>query len=380
MAKSVIFHIGLPKSGTTYLQTTLWSHADRLRQRGVLLPGDGHREHRWGSLEVREDPRIRHRHERATGSWDRLTAAVADWDGTAVITHEFYCGASRDQARRALDALAPAEVHLVLTARDPLRTLTSAWQEMVKYGNTTPIEEFSVDVSDSPARIWNWRALDVAEVLDRWGGLVPPDRVHVLPVPRRDSSRQLLWERFGGLVVDDPEALPAPDVRINASIGLVECEVMRRVGAHLTDLAALPRSTWVRKYLAETRLANGSRERFSPGAARVEECRDRARRAVRDIERGGYHVVGSLEDLLVPDDLPALREPSDVTEAEVAARLAEVVAEMLTDLRGRAAQSNAVGRRVRRLERDLAHLTAASQRRSLTLRRALGAARRWRNR
>jgi hypothetical protein len=159
VAERVVFHIGVPKSGTTYLQNVLWANAERLRENTVLLPAQGHKDHRWGSLVVREDPRIRYRHASAAGAWERIVADVAAWDGTALISHEFYGGATRDQARRALESLAPAQVHLVVTARDPLRTLTSAWQEMVKYGNTTSIDDFSLDVSESPEHVWNWRAV-----------------------------------------------------------------------------------------------------------------------------------------------------------------------------------------------------------------------------
>ena len=152
MARRVFFHIGVPKSGTTYLQRVLWNHKERLADEGVQLPGTGYVDHRWGSLVVREDDRLRYRRSSARGSWDRIVADVAAWRETSLISHEFYGGASHVQARRAVEQLAPAEVHLVVTARNPLHVLGSAWQEMVKYGNTTPLDEFSVEVVGGPGR------------------------------------------------------------------------------------------------------------------------------------------------------------------------------------------------------------------------------------
>ena len=333
MARRVFFHIGIPKSGTTYLQRVLWDHRDRLADEGVQLPGTGYVDHRWGSLVVREDDRLRFRRESARGSWDRIVADVAAWGETSVISHEFYGGASQAQARRALEQLAPAEVHLVVTARNPLHVLCSAWQEMVKYGNTTSLEEFSPTASEDPAEVWNWRSLDVREVLDRWGPLVAPERVHVIPVGAEALRPEELWWRFAGLFVPDAKSLGADAGAANTSIGLVECEVMRRIGPHLEDLTALPRSNWVRKYLAETVLAQREGERFWPSADRVEECRERGRAAVELVSREGFDVVGDLADLEVPAELEARRTPQEVTDAEVADVSVEVVARLLRDLR-----------------------------------------------
>ncbi|NUR08772.1 MAG: hypothetical protein HOQ45_17420 [Nocardioidaceae bacterium] len=359
MSERVFFHIGLPKSGSTYLQTALWKHADALRDVGVLLPSSGVTDHRWGSLVVRDDRRLPHRPPAARSAWDRVVADVVDWPGTAVISHEFYGGASAEQAKRAVEALAPAEVHLVVTARDPLRTLTSAWQEIVKYGKTTELDRFSTEVSDDPSDIWNWRALDVGEVLGRWGSVVPADQVHVLPVPV-GKDPELVWQRFAGLFLDDPTSLRPGARPANPSIGLVACEVMRMVGPHMKGFGALPRSTWVRKYLADTVLADLARsegrsvERFLPGPKRIAECRDRGERTVRHVQEAGYDVIGDLDDLRVDAELPELRSPTDVTDGEVAQLASEALGTLLRDLRERTAEQRASERRLERLSRQLA--------------------------
>ena len=52
----VLLHIGLPKTGTTYLQQVVWGNRDRLASDGILLPGFGHREHLWAALDLQERP------------------------------------------------------------------------------------------------------------------------------------------------------------------------------------------------------------------------------------------------------------------------------------------------------------------------------------
>ena len=56
MARTVFFHVGLPKTGTTYLQTMMWHNRAELARQGVLLPGESSRQHLWASGVVREDP------------------------------------------------------------------------------------------------------------------------------------------------------------------------------------------------------------------------------------------------------------------------------------------------------------------------------------
>jgi len=332
VASRVFLHVGVPKSGTTFLQHGLWSQADRWRRLGVLLPAVGHREHRWGSLVVREDTRrLSERPPAAARAWEEILADVHAWDGTAVVSHEFYGGATRAQARRAVESLAADEVHVVVTARHPLQTLVSGWQEMTKYGRTVALDDFCTGVSDDPHDVWNWRALDAAEVLGHWGAVVPPERVHVVPVASSGQDASL-WVRFAGLLAADPPPYPDGGNASNASIGLVECEALRQVGAHLRDLASLPRSTWVRRYLAETVLARRPAERFWPGPDRIAECRERGERVLAQVREAGYDVVGDLSHLAVPAQLPPRRSPADVDPSEVAAVATELVAELVRDL------------------------------------------------
>ncbi|CAN5599720.1 hypothetical protein BH10ACT10_BH10ACT10_04050 [soil metagenome] len=144
MASTVFFHVGLPKTGTTYLQTLLWNNEGELARQGVLLPGTSVREHLWASGVVREDPKIDRRGPEAAGAWDRIVADVNAWPGTAIVSHEFFAAASADQALRAMQRLDDAEVHVVVTARDTVALVTARWQEFVKNGSTVPIDDYPV--------------------------------------------------------------------------------------------------------------------------------------------------------------------------------------------------------------------------------------------
>ena len=108
MAERVYLHVGLPKTATTYLQTILWANRDVLEEQGVRLPGHSRRAHLWASRVVREHPAAQtEASPRQHGAWDRLRADIAEWHGTALISHEFFAAASTEQAARMVSDLAP---------------------------------------------------------------------------------------------------------------------------------------------------------------------------------------------------------------------------------------------------------------------------------
>lgn len=352
MASKVFLHIGLPKTGTTYLQTIMWSGRDLMRAQGVLLPGEQRRDHLWASRVVRDDPRLADQIEKQRTAWDRLRAEVADWDGTAVISHEFFAAASAPQAAAMIEALAPAEVHLVVTAREPAGLFTSSWQESLKNGGVRSLATYAAaGVSQNPMSIWNWRTLDVGLVLDRWAATVPAQQVHVIPLPPPGSPRTLVWDRFATLIGLDPGAFDDSESFANESLGVVEAETLRRINLHLQDKefsSAMARGTFIRTFLADERLAPRGGDRYWPEEGVIEECRRRGTAAVTAIAEAGYDVRGDLDDLLVPETLPVRRGVDSVTDAEVAEAAVELVGTLMHDVRRLVRQRDKARRRAER--------------------------------
>ncbi len=307
MAARVYLHVGLPKTATTYLQTIMWANRDALEQQGVRLPGGSRRAHLWASRVIREHPAsLDPATPRQHGAWDRLREDVAGWPGTALISHEFFAAASTEQAARMVSDLAPAEVHLVLTGREPLGLFTASWQESIKNRDTTLMADYARTESDASTAVWNWRTLDIHRVLERWSPVFPPERVHVLPLPGPDAPRREIWDRFAGLIGVDPDSVDLTQSFPNASMGVVEAETLRRINRHLGDFnSAIDRGTYIRTFLADERLVPRDGDPFWPDEERIEEIRKRGRSAVDYIAAQGFHVIGDLDSLLVPDELRA---------------------------------------------------------------------------
>ncbi len=188
-------------------------------------------------------------------------------------------------------------------------------------------------MSEDPSDVWNWRSLDLRLVLERWAPSFPPDRVHVLPTSPAAPRREV-WDRFARLVGVDPDSVDLGEGFANTSMGVVEAETLRRVNHHLDGFnSAIDRGTYIRSFLADERLVPRGGEKFLPDEARIEEIRRRGRAAVDHVRESGYEVIGDLDSLLVPEQLPARRTPDSVSDAEVVEVAVELVATMLGDVR-----------------------------------------------
>ncbi|MCL2613082.1 MAG: hypothetical protein FWD95_07580 [Nocardioidaceae bacterium] len=367
----VFIHIGLPKTGTTYLQTLVWSNRDAVQEAGLLLPGRERRDHLLASMVVRGDRNVVRRGPGAAEAWDRLRAAVADHRGTSLISHEFFCSASTAQWDRLVSDLAPAEVHVVVTAREPLGLFVSSWQESLKNRHTEALEDYGRTVSDDPTVIWDWRALDLGLVLERLRPAVPDDRVHVVVGPGPGEPRSELWRRFAAVVGIEQDVLDAEAGFANSSMGVVEAELLRRVNGHLGVLGpAYERARWIRTLLADRLLVRPDAERFRPADDQVADVRARGERALALLASGRYDVVGDPELLRVPSDVPARRHPSEVTDAELLDASVRLNATLLQEVRARTYRLEETEGELERLRRQEAARPSVRVRRKIARMRA----------
>lgn len=331
-ARRAHLHIGLPKTGTTYLQHALWSNKDALREAGVLLPGRHRRRHLLASLDVRDDPKLARRPGDVQAPWQDLVDECRDWGGDVVISHEFFGAASSEQVDRMVRSLEGFEVHVVVTARSMTDLGLSRWQEWVKSGGKLGVDDYPQKQGYDPVDEWGWGSFDLASVLERWSAVVPPARVHVLPVDPAGAPRDL-WLRFAEVIGVDGQQLPVPELPRNRSLGVVEVELLRRVNPHLTDFtSAVDRGRWIRGYLGEGDVLPGGREKFRAGKDKHRDLAERTERARELLESGGFDVRGDL-GLLEPSAAGDLRHPEAVSDAELLDAALVTIGNMLRDVR-----------------------------------------------
>lgn len=323
---SVFLHVGLPKSGTSYLQRLLLANKEALGQRaGLLFPGATWRAQVAAVRDVRgigDAPGLQ-------GAWQRLVDEVLAWPGDAVISMEWLAPAGPNQLERIVTSFAPREVEVVFTARDVGRNLPAAWQEFMQNEQFWTWEEFLAGVtapdprSTPPGRLF-WKQQDLPELLGRWLTQVDLARTHVVTIPQSGAPRDLLWQRFAQVLGVDPALATTEGHNANESLGLESAELMRRLNEMARD-AGVDKKTYTSAFkhrLSKQVLA--LRRQQESGlvlpAAHHAWAEAVARRQVQDVRALGVHVVGDLEELVPRFTAGAAaggRQPGDVTDGEL---------------------------------------------------------------
>ncbi len=323
--KRVFFHVGAPKTGTTYLQSVLFRNKEELARAGVLYPyadfGQSFRSMQdfrgvgWGGSGA----------STFHGEWDLIAERARAWTGdTVIISNELLGGSTPQRIVKGLAAVEPAEIHVVFTARDFARQLVSDWQEHVKHKHTVTLETFVDDLIakglDAPAPFGElfWGMHDAAYVLQQWSQFVPVAHVHVVTVPHRDAPSDTLWQRFCAVAGLQSGRYDTSARRANASMGVAATELVRRINADVRGIPDKHYDPLVRKLLAEDILVGESPRLVLP-EGRMEWVEARSRRLISELESAGYPVVGDLEELMPRrEEHTGYVSPTELTEADLA--------------------------------------------------------------
>ncbi len=329
----VYLHIGEPKTGTTFLQQAMWDNRAQLAAQGVVLPGYAHRDHSRASRDLREAPRpANDPADPWSGEWDVLTSQALRVSGAAVISDEILAACAPQQADRAAQSLRSADLHVIVTARDIASLLPAEWQETVKCRSTLCWQQWLADVmstaaaSDRRGRAWFWSVHDTLAILRMWSRHIPPDRLHVITVPRQ-APAGILWARFASVVGIDSTGLDLPPARLNRSLGLAEAEFLRRMNEALP--AGIP--DWFYTRHIKHHVANDVLSSRSPQARTALSAGQQAWAAEQSeilaacLRDSGYHIVGDLCELLSPANGPSLR-PASLSDAQLLEAAVEAAA------------------------------------------------------
>ena len=306
MAERVVLHVGLMKSGTSFLQQVLRLNEDLLRDQGVLFPSP------W----KRQVQAVKDISGDGTGAWPRLVEEIRDWPGTAVLSMEFLGPRGPARARRVVEAFAPATVEVVITVRDLARTIPAMWQETVQNRGTHSWADYLAGVeaedrsSPGPGRAF-WSRQDAPGITETWQRAAGRDHVTVLTVPPSGAPTDLLWDRFAALV--PIEGRVDLDVRSNPSLGLASLLVLRelnlRIDAEEDPLTPRQYERIVKRLLAKRGLAGlPGDQRLGYDAPWVPE---RGARAVEQLRALAPRVAGDLEELRCHPVRGA--DPADIT-------------------------------------------------------------------
>lgn len=332
--RGVLLHIGPHKTGTTAVQSSFHAARKRLAREGILYAGKDRQPMR-AAIAVTTG-RVSHGAMTADMKfWRRISRQVQRADQRrVVVSSEFFCEADDDAARTIVEGLGGDRVHVVVTLRPLAMILPSQWQQYIQNGMRRPYDEWLDIVFNRPRYSrpspMFWRRHDHGELVERWAGIVGPQRMVVLIADEGDRGSLLRgFERMlrleEGFLV--PEASSA-----NRSLSIGEVEMVRLLNAEFKKRGwmnehyhALMRHGVIKHVLRHGTGSAGEPRMSTPGWA-LERASDAGAEAAKRIAATGVHVVGDLSGLAaIPpaaeqirnDDEPLPARPvTSVTAAE----------------------------------------------------------------
>lgn len=364
-------HVGLPKTGTTFLQAALRAHREELLENGFCYPSlhEGAMFH--ASVEMtRSYKRWGLSPEKVDGTFGRLVEQGRESGRTVIISHEGFGRARPDDVERIKEYLSGFEVHVVITVRDIGRTLTAGWQEWVKNGGGDTFEVFTDRmVGRIPKGLEGsgsfWTSQNIEDTLRRWAVVAPPERTHVVICPQGGAPRDELWNRFAAALELRPDLVDLDAVeRVNESLGAPQIALLRQVNVALGDRLPQPWHSRVSKrWFAQkllSQVASGKPGTPPEVAAKFEEV---SRRWIDGLVDGGHRTYGDLADLEIQAARPGDRHPDDVSAEEVLAGLPLVFADMLVKVREQNAERTEQQKKSRERIQELQRRLRATEKR-----------------
>ncbi|GAB3923937.1 hypothetical protein GCM10027613_34880 [Microlunatus endophyticus] len=307
-----MLHIGIPKTGTTSLQRSAAARRQQLLEHGVCYPGKSlnHRE----AVSALMDRSLGWKNSESTPAfqiWKRIEDEVkASRAPRSLISHEFACESTDEQARRFIEALGP-NTHVVITLRGFADLLGSSWQQYVKAGYRSGYRSWLLQILGDREKLHTtptfYKRNDQAAIVQRWIRVAGVDNVTVVIADKR--KRDQLITAFEDLLAIPRGLLgelSTGGYAANRSLSMPEAELVRRVNRVFREQGM----TWDRysdlmrhgliARLQENRTPAPDEPMLTLPERLAKKALAQAREYAEAIDATGCRVIGDLSALSAP--------------------------------------------------------------------------------
>lgn len=240
---TALVHIGVEKTGTTYLQRLLVQNSETLGEHGVGYPGFLNRSERDANhhalaayaVDALPEQDIHRFHRVTAASQDRFRADLRDRLRAAVAEqgHDRWVFSSEHLSSRALSRESVQRVADLMGAAglDPrVVVFVRPQEDMIESTFSTAIVSGRVEPFDFEEAVADRGRYDFRELLERWEDVVGREHITVHAYP--DLAEPSALAHMLCAELDVPlEALTLPATRANTSLSYVQAELLRRFTA-----------------------------------------------------------------------------------------------------------------------------------------------------
>lgn len=311
-----VLHIGLPKTGTTALQTALHQGRQVLVEQGVFNAAPGR--HPYRAARFAAGNPLPFGAETVERDWRRVSRRFRESTArVTVLSSEAFAAASGERVRAIVEELG-GEVHVVVTLRALAAQLRSRWQQSFVDDGRRTFDDWATALLDNEKRL---HRIGPGAALDAWAPVVGEDRI--LFIVSDPHDRGALFRRFEALLGVTDGTLEAPQLD-NAALPAAGSEFLRQLNLLETvrrDDPASARAEILREGIWHVQHLQGLvRDPVRVPRWAASRGNEIANGWIGRLQESSASVVGRPEDLLVDvDGLPEqLSTPEQIDVADAA--------------------------------------------------------------
>ena len=235
-----VIHVGPHRTGTTYLQHAFTQLRPVLAARGVHYPDDWGSQHGHFGLTQRLD-----KHDPSLDAvFDRLNASG---HGTILLSTETFAFLGDAGIARLHNLVRDNPAIIVFYARRWSELVPSTWHENVKHGARLDLPEFAARFLLEPEAV---SQVNFALVLDRYAAAFGRDSLRLVSYSNLVDSGTDLFAHFCRSFLAWPDPPASGIGRINESMDMVDCEIVRALNALEANRAGEHGDRLFKRYMA----------------------------------------------------------------------------------------------------------------------------------
>lgn len=243
-----IAHIGLMKSGTTYIQNALAASREKMAHSGMLYPGEMfNQQHACYGICGRDIPWVSPR-RRWAELGNSMLHEIRNHGADTLISSEALSSLDSSGVGRFCSQLGGIDC-VVITVRNFPKMLLSAWQQSIKGGGRSTLDEFFERLEKQRKKNTGlWRTYAFGQIAARWAQCSKIELI-VVDKPSRGTKDPLLatFSRIIGMALDEPSQLTESER--NISLLFEDVEVLRHINVLFEKMTRLERERMTRRLL-----------------------------------------------------------------------------------------------------------------------------------
>ena len=306
--KRLIIHPGFHKSGTTALQGAFALNRQLLSEKGILYPSIGTKAHHRVAWALTQKPwgwSKRGGEVTPSRTWDQMADRIKKAkEEVVVLSSEFFSELDGERIRKIRSEIKGRDIEILFTLRPLAKLLPSSYQQYLKYGITTPYDEWLHAILDNPGASkispTFWKRHSHGKVVARWVDIFGKGNVKLLIVNEAEPS--FLFDELNKLLNLPMGTISPAASGSNRSLTMEEISLLLELNRQFPkdriwdEYEIFVRDGYIRELTDYGPPASDKARLLTPEWA-IDKANELGRQNKEELLNSGIQIIGDIESL-----------------------------------------------------------------------------------